>query len=175
MVIFYCKMYFWSLISKMKVNYRCKLQKEQIAELEDRHRRNSLWFIGTKEKSGVESETWEENEIKVKVFLQEKLGLETDEITIERAHGIRKKKEGKRKTIMAKFLNYKQCEKVLNKYKELKIWEDQIYINEDFSKHTVEKRRILFKSAKEIRERVEFAKVAYSRLVSYSVRHAPSI
>ena len=43
----------------------------------------------------MESETWEENEIKVKVFLQEKLGLETDEITIERAHGIRKKKEGK--------------------------------------------------------------------------------
>ena len=86
-----------------------------------------------------------------------------------------KEKRGKRKTIMAKFLNYKQCEKVLNKYKELKIWEDQIYINEDFSKHTVEKRRNLFKSAKEIRERGEFAKVVYSRLVSYSVPHAPSI
>ena len=37
-------------------------------------------------------------------------------------------------TIMAKFLKYKQREKVLNKYKELKLWEDQIYINEDFRK-----------------------------------------
>ena len=62
--------------------------KEQIAELEDRHRRNNLRFMGIKEKSGVESETWEESEAKVKVFLQEKLGLETDEITIERAHRI---------------------------------------------------------------------------------------
>ena len=141
--------------------------KEQIAELEDRHRRNNLRFMGIKEKSGVESETWEENETKVKVFLQEKLGLETDEITIERAHRIGKKEEGKRRTIIAKFLNYKQREKVLNKYKELKLWEDQIYINKDFSEYTVEKRRILFKRAKKIRERGEFAKVVYNRLVLY--------
>ena len=42
--------------------------KEQIVELEDRHRRNNLRFIGIKKKSGVESETWEESETKVKVF-----------------------------------------------------------------------------------------------------------
>ena len=51
--------------------------------------------MGIKEKSGVENETWEESETKMKVFLQEKLGLETDEITIERVHRIGKKKEGK--------------------------------------------------------------------------------
>ena len=73
--------------------------------------------MGIKETSRVESKTWEESETKVKVFLQEKLGLETDEITIERAHRIRKKEEGKRRTIIAKFLNYKQRKKVLNKYK----------------------------------------------------------
>ena len=33
------------------------------------------------------------------------LGLETDEITIERAHWIGKKEEGKRRTIIAKSLN----------------------------------------------------------------------
>ena len=141
--------------------------KQQIAELEDRHRRNNLRFMGIKEKSGVESETWEESETKVKVFLLEKLGLEADKITIERTHRIAKKEEGKRRTIIAKFLNYKQREKVLNKYKELKLWEDRIYINEDSIKYTVEKRRILFKRAKEIRERGEFAKVVYNRLVSY--------
>ena len=43
--------------------------KEQIAELEDRHQRNNLRFMCIKEKSGVESETWEESEAKVKVFL----------------------------------------------------------------------------------------------------------
>ena len=79
--------------------------KEQITELEDRHRRNKLRFMGIKEKYGVESETWEESETKVKVFLQETLGLETDEITIERAHRIGKKEEEKRRTIIAKCLN----------------------------------------------------------------------
>ena len=77
--------------------------KEQIAELEGRHRRNNLRFMGIKEKSRVESETWEESEAKVKVFLQEKLGLETDEITIEKAYRIGKKEDGKRRTIIAKF------------------------------------------------------------------------
>ena len=123
--------------------------------------------MGINGKYGVESETWEEIETKVKVFLQEKLGLETGEITIERAHMIGKKEEGKRRTIIAKFLNYKQRENVLNKYKELKLWENQIYINEDLSEYTVEKRRILFKRAKEMPERGKFAKVGYNRLVSY--------
>ena len=81
--------------------------KEQTAELEDRHRRNNLRFMDIKGKPGVESETWEESETKVKVFLKEKLGLETDEITIKRTHRIGKKEEGKRSTIPAKFLNYK--------------------------------------------------------------------
>ena len=80
---------------------------------------------------------------------------------------IEKKEEGKRRTIIATFLNYKQREKVLDKYKDLILWEDQIYINKDFSEYTVEKRKVLIKSAKEIRERGKFAKVAYNRLVSY--------
>ena len=63
--------------------------------------------MGIKEKSGVKSETWEESETKVKVFLQEKLCLETEEITIDRAHRIgRKKRERKRRTLIAKLLNY---------------------------------------------------------------------
>ena len=133
--------------------------KEQIAELENRHRRNNLRFMGIKEKSEVERETLEESETKKKVFLQE--------ITIERAHRIGNKEERKRRTIITKFLNNKQREKLLNKYKELKLWEDQIYINEDLSEYIVEKRRILLKRVKEIMERGEFAKVIYNRLVSY--------
>ena len=40
----------------------------------------------------------------MEVSLQEKLDLETDEITIETAHRIGKKEKGKRRTIMAKLL-----------------------------------------------------------------------
>ena len=78
--------------------------KEQIAELQDRHRKNNLQFLGVKEKSGVESETWQKIEAKVEASLQEKLGLETEEIAIETAHSIGKKEEVKRRTIIAKFL-----------------------------------------------------------------------
>ena len=35
--------------------------KEQSSKLENRHRRNNLRFMGIKEKSEVESETWEES------------------------------------------------------------------------------------------------------------------
>ena len=77
-----------------------------------------------KEKSCVESEKWQESETKVKVFLEEKLGFQTDEITIDRTHRIGKKKREKKRTIVAKCLDYKQREKVFNKYKELKLWKD---------------------------------------------------
>ena len=62
----------------------------------------------------------------MKDFLQEKLALETEEITTERSHIIGKKEQGKRRNIIAKFSNYEQGKKVTNKYKELKLWEDQI-------------------------------------------------
>ena len=112
---------------------------------------------------GHEREIWSRNrkmggiQNKSESFSEEKLDLETEEITLERAHRIEKKEEGKRKIIIATFLNYKQGEKVLNKFKELKLWEDQIYINKDFSEYTVEKRKILIKPAKEIRERGKFS------------------
>ena len=53
--------------------------------------------MGIREESGVESETWEESKSKMKVFLQEKLGLETDEIIIERATWDRKERRKKKK------------------------------------------------------------------------------
>ena len=80
-----------------------------------------------KEKPGVESETWEESKTKVKVFLQQKLGLGPEEITIKRAHRIEKKKERRRRTIIANFLNYKQREKLLSQYKELFMGESILY------------------------------------------------
>ena len=65
--------------------------------------------MAIKEKFGVKKQRWEEYKTKVKVFLQEKLGLDIEEITLERAHKDRnKKEEGKRRTIIATILNYKQ-------------------------------------------------------------------
>ena len=43
--------------------------KEQIIELQHRHRINNLRFMGIMENSEVETETWEKSVAKVKVFL----------------------------------------------------------------------------------------------------------
>ena len=56
---------------------------------------------------------------------------------------------------MAKFLNYKDKEKVLRKYKSCKPWEERLYIKEDFSEETMEIRKELFKQAKELRKKRE--------------------
>ena len=49
-----------------------------------------------KKKNEVETETWEESEKKMKVFLQGKLDLETEKIINKRAHRIGKKEEKKK-------------------------------------------------------------------------------
>ena len=67
----------------------------------------------------VEDETSEESKAKVNVFLQEKLGLETKSLLREHIGSERKKR--KKKTIIAKFLNYKHRENVLNKCEKLEL------------------------------------------------------
>ena len=60
----------------------------------------------------------------------------------------------KRRTIIAKFLNFKDKQQVLSEYKARKLWTKGIFINEDFSEDTMEKRKGLFQRTKELREEV---------------------
>ena len=55
------------------------------------------------------------------------------------------------RTIIVKLLNYKDKETILDTYKKKKFWEEKLYINEDFSEKTLDKRRELFRQAKELR------------------------
>ena len=71
----------------------------------------------------------------------------------------------KRRTIIAKFLNFKDKQGVLSEYKARKLWTKGIFINEDFPEDTMEKRKGLFQRAKELREEEKFAKVVYNRLI----------
>ena len=71
----------------------------------------------------------------------------------------------KRRTIIAKFLNFKDKQEVLSEYKARKLWTKGIFINEDFPEDTMEKRKGLFQRAKELREEGKFAKVVYNRLI----------
>lgn len=67
--------------------------KYQNIELEKRNRRNSFQIMNIKENVGRETQTWKEGETKIKDFLQEKLGLKNEEITVERAHTIGMKED----------------------------------------------------------------------------------
>ena len=63
--------------------------------------------------------------------IKEKLG--TENVEIERAHRIGKEERdepSQKKTIIAKFLNFKDKKKVLCEYMSCKLWEERLYINE---------------------------------------------
>ena len=154
-----------------------KIMDKKVAELEDRSRRNNLRFDGIKED---EKETWEVSEEKIRTILENELELASENIVIERAH-----RSGKlfyddggrnyKRTIVVKFLNYKVKDQVLTKFREKKLWNKDIFINEDFSEYTLELRKGLFKKAKLLRERGMYAKVVYNKVISHEFRETREV
>ncbi|XP_065671724.1 uncharacterized protein LOC136089600 [Hydra vulgaris] len=133
----------WSTVTNVVV-------KDKLAELEDRSRRNNLRFTGIEED---ENETWELSEEKIQNVLKTKLGFKSN-AEIERAHRTGKKSsDGKKynRTIIVKFLNYKDKKTALDNYVQLKLWNDRLYVNEDYSERTLELRKQLFKEAKDLK------------------------
>ena len=139
----------------------------RFAELEDRSRRNNLRLDNVEEET--ENETWEDSERKVKDVISD-MGLDSKSIKIERAHRVGSKRVGKKKhrTIVVKFLDYKDREDVMRRYRESKYWEKRkAYINEDYSEYTLNLRKELLARAKSLRANGDYARVIYNRLVHY--------
>ena len=84
-----------------------------------------------------ENESWNDTEEVLKDFLFENLSLRN--IKSERAHRTGERKEDTSRTIVAKFSSYKTKELILKNARQLK--DTGYYINEDFSRETVEIRR----------------------------------
>ncbi|XP_065681574.1 uncharacterized protein LOC136095214 [Hydra vulgaris] len=152
------------LTDNIKFNDKNNDVKDKLAELEDRSRRNNLRFNGVEES---ENESWEDGEKKIQEVLKSKFGF-TNNLEIERAHRTGKKEKGvkKNRTIIVKFLNYKERNAVFEKFIKLKLWNEKLYVNEDFSERTMEIRKKLFKEAKELRAKGKFAKVIYNKLIT---------
>ena len=121
---------------------RLEFTERKIVELEDRLRRNNLRIDGITEK---ENETWDECEQEVQSLIKDKLGI-AENIIIERARRTKKKgnseKPGKPRTIVCRFLNYKDKTNILKNAKKLK--GKNLFINEDFSHETMELRKELW-------------------------------
>ncbi|XP_065647333.1 uncharacterized protein LOC136077015 isoform X2 [Hydra vulgaris] len=130
----------------------------KLAELEDRSRRNNLRFCGIEE---IENESWEDSENKVREFLNNKLQLHGN-FEIERAYRVGKKlpeNNKKNRSIVVRFLNYKDKATILRKYTTMKLWTQKVYINEDYGDHTLELRKKLLNEAKDLRAKGKYAKV----------------
>ena len=134
--------------------------KTKLTDLENRSRRDNLRFDGFSDAD----ETWEESEARLKTFINE-LGLNSNDIEIERAHRIGKFKgvNNNPRTIIAKFLKFKDKQSVLKAAKMRKI--NNIYVNEDYAEETMAIRKKLFPEVKRLREQEKYATVVVERLV----------
>ena len=110
--------------------------------LELRSRRNTLRIDGISEK---ENETWDKCKQEVQSLVKDKLGI-AENIVIERAYQIKKKGNSeiprKPRSIVCRFLNYKDKTNILKNVKKLK--GRNVLINEDLSHETMELRKKLW-------------------------------
>ena len=100
-------------------------------------------------------------------MFQEKLGLECP-IEIERAHRTSSRQNNTNngnntRTIICNLLRYKDQVKILRKANKLK--ETNIFINEDFSRETMELCKQLWKEVKAHRDKARVAYLSYRTVV----------
>ena len=134
--------------------------KEKLIDIENRSRRNNIRVEGVKE---GDKEDWETSKRKLKKLLNDNLGLDAENITIERAHRTGKKINGKERVIVAKLLNYEDKEEILKNSYKLK--DTGIYITEDYSEETLRKRAELIPQMKKYREEGKYAIIQYDKLI----------
>ena len=110
--------------------------------------------------SGVEetpNETWDISKEKVQSIIKEKLGI-TVEIELDRCHRTGKFKinQSKPRTIVCRFLRFKDKEKNFKNSRKLK--DTGIFIFEDFCKETVELQKLLLQELKQIKTLMKLRK-----------------
>ena len=115
---------------------------KKLIELQDRFRRNNLHFDGL---TVDPNETWDNCERKVLNVLLNNLNIESN-IEINRCHRFRKRRESRPRTIVCRFLRFKDKQKILQNSKKLK--DTGIILYEDFCSDTMELRKLLWEKGK---------------------------
>ena len=99
---------------------RLEFTERKRVELEYRWRRNNLRINGITEK---ENATWDKCEQEVQLLIKDKLEI-AENIVIEQAHRVKKKENsenpGKPRTVVCRFLSYKDKTNILKNAKKLK-------------------------------------------------------
>ena len=141
--------------------------------LENQSRRNNVYVTGIQENG---KESWDETEDILKSKIKELLNI-SDELTIERAHRVNPKPNGRRgssgargsrkeecsRPIIAKFLNWKEKERVLAAARSIK--PDGVKFVQDFSQATLDRRYELVPKLQEARRQGKIAFFIADRLI----------
>ena len=138
---------------------RTEIIQNKITDLENRSRRNNLRIDGLLES---QNETWADCEAKVQDLIKRKLKIK-DDIKIERAHRTGKIAHGKPRTILFKLHSYKDKTTILRSAKRLS--GTGIFINEDYAKETVEKRKQLWEEVKKLRREGKYAVLQFDKII----------
>ena len=140
-----------------KIEGESKSLKDKLRDHEHRSRRDNLRFNGVRE---YENESQNDTEEILKDFLFEYLVYETlkQKVHIEPE----RKKEDTSRTIVAKFSSYQTKETILKNARKLK--GTGYYINDGFSKETVEIRKENWKKVKELRKNDKYAILVYDKV-----------
>ncbi|MCG7879743.1 MAG: hypothetical protein N0C90_25955 [Candidatus Thiodiazotropha endolucinida] len=132
--------------------------------LESQPRRNNLVFYGFDENN---NETWDECESKIKTYMSYDLDINPESVMIERAH--RLGNGNKPRPIIAKFLNFKDKQKVQNRIKEKirdeREWENPHRVSEDFTQSVRDQRKGLTPFMRNARAAEKQAYLSFNKLV----------
>lgn len=132
--------------------------QQKVDQLEGQSRRENLLFFGVE---GDKNETWKQSETKVRGIVTDKLGIDGDDIALERAH--RLKSKGETAPIIVKFSFYKDRCAVLAAAKKLK--GSPISLSEDYTVRVRNIRRKLMPFLNEQKQQGKKAKLSYDKLV----------
>ena len=134
--------------------------RRKLMDLEDRSRRNNLRILGIKEDP---RELWEEFENKIYDLLEEKLEIDTSNITIERAHRVGEKSNDKERAIVVQFSFYKDKINILRTCKKSK--GTKFSISEDFSQETMQIRKEKWKEVLANRKQGKISHLQYRSVI----------
>lgn len=129
-----------------------------IDELENRERRINLVIHGLTESPQESSSSLNTTVVK-KIF---KKHLKVWITSIERIHRLGNHKEGSRRPVILRLMNYREKQLIVQNAKKLK--GTNIYIGEDFSYRVRSVRRLLWNSSRANRERREKVYLSYDKL-----------
>ena len=128
--------------------------RRKLVDLEDRSRRNNLRLLGIKKDP---RESWEECENKFYDLLEQKLEMDTSNITIERAHRVGEKSNDKARAMVVQFSFYRDKINILKGTK--------ISIFEDFSQETMQIHKEKWKEVLANRKQGKISYLLYRSLI----------